>query len=79
MRTYFDNAPEEEGTQLLLSDPLTADEEIKVRALGADYQEEQYAGQFESAWVNCGDGDEKVQVVQLLATFGITEETVDKS
>lgn len=78
MRTYIDYTPDEHGTQLMLSGPLTADEEIQVRALGADYQDEYYADQFENGWVNCSD-DEKVQVVQLLASFWITEETVDKS
>jgi len=55
IKKFIDNAPEEEGCQLILNEELSHQELASIEAVDAnsDYESELYEGEFESAWINC--------------------------
>lgn len=69
LATYIDNAPDQDGTQLLLSRPLTVEEQEHVSNYG-DYSQDEINGQVENVFINCDD-DEKPALIVYLDTISI--------
>ena len=68
MKTFFDNAPEEDGTQIILSEPLTNIQAAQLSKIkGTDYETD-----ADECFINC-DNDDKESVKQMLYNFGFFE------
>ena len=69
-KTYFDNDPDEDGTQLVLSHSLSVEQQETVERLNADYSQDDLD---EGVFVNVGKDDvDKVKL--LLQEWGFSQE-----
>lgn len=79
MKTYYDNAPEDGDMQMILSHPLTTEQEEAVVKLGCVYEFDQDDGLIggedevvDVVWINATK-EQRPLLIELVKSFGFTE------
>lgn len=70
IKTYFDNAPDEEGVQLILNHQLDAGQAFVIETLPTT----EYVVDPDGFWINCGQTDRDA-VIKKLHKFGYVAKT----